>query len=275
MRLGGPMFRDCSDPAVWITLHKAKGYRAAYCPVDHTANDAYVRSYADAAERADLLVAEVGAWSNPMQPDAEGRREAVAYIQGQLDLADRIGARCCVNISGSRGEQWDGPHPLNLTQETFDLIVETARAIIDAVQPKRSYYTLETMPWMYPDGPDSYLALIAAIDRPRFAVHLDPANLICSPQRYYGNGALLRECFEKLGPHIRSCHAKDIILSPRMTTHLDETRPGMGGIDYGVFLEEIEKLDAEMPIMMEHLSSEEEYDLAAQYIRSQAPVGVV
>lgn len=275
MRLGGPMFKDCSEPAVWIALHQAKGYRAAYCPLDHTASDAFVSSYADAAQRAGIIVAEVGAWCNPMQPDETARRDAVSYIQAQLDLADRIGARCCVNISGSRGEQWDGPDPLNLTQETFDLIVETVRGVLDAVQPRRSYYTLETMPWMYPDGPDSYLELIRAIDRPRFAVHLDPANLVCSPQRYYGNAALLRECFAKLGPHIRSCHAKDIVLLPRMTTHLDEVRPGMGGLDYRVFMEELAKLDSDTSIMMEHLSSEEEYDLAAQYIRAHAPASAL
>jgi hypothetical protein len=31
-----------------------------------------------------------------------------------LALADEIGSLCCVNISGSRGSQWDGPHPDNL-----------------------------------------------------------------------------------------------------------------------------------------------------------------
>ena len=146
-----------------------------------------------------------------------------------LALADRIGARCCVNIAGSRGEQWDGPDAANLTKQTFDMIVDATRSIIDAVKPTRTYFTLETMPWAYPDSPDSYLQLLKAIDRKQFAVHLDPVNIVCSPQRYYANGQLIRECFEKLGPHIRSCHAKDIVLRPQLTTHLDEARPGRAG----------------------------------------------
>ena len=72
-------------------------------------------------------------------------------------MADEIGARCCVNIAGSRGAKWDGPHPADLTPETFDLIVQSVREIIDAVKPTRAFYTLETMPWMYPDSADSYL----------------------------------------------------------------------------------------------------------------------
>jgi len=170
---------------------------------------------------------------------------------------------------------WDAPHPDNLTEETFDLIVETVREIIDAVEPTRSYYTLETMPWVYPDSADSYLRLIRAIDRPRFAVHLDPVNLICSPQRYFKTGALIRECFEKLGPHIRSCHAKDIRLERTLTVHLGEVRPGAGGLDYRTFLREVGKRGPDLPVMLEHLGSEDDYRLAAGHIRSIAKdVGV-
>jgi len=73
---------------------------------------------------------------------------------------------------------------------------------------------------------------------------------------------------EKLGPYIKSCHAKDIILREDIyTPHLDETRPGLGVMDYSVFLNELSKLD-KVPLMMEHLSSLKEYRMAAEYIRS-------
>jgi len=215
----------------------------------------------------DLIVAEVGAWSNPLSPDEGTRREAIRLCQERLALADTVRARCCVNIAGSRGEQWDGPHPDNLTGATFDLIVDTVRTIIDAVKPTRTFYTLEPMPWMYPDSADSYLALIQAIDRPRFAVHLDPVNLISSPRLFFDNAALIRECFAKLGPFIKSCHAKDIQLSGKLTVHLDEVRPGLGALDYRTLLRELDRLDPDMPLLLEHLPREEDYALAADYVR--------
>ncbi|HUW62175.1 MAG TPA: TIM barrel protein [Candidatus Bathyarchaeia archaeon] len=270
MRLGAPVYGDSSTPENWVASVKAKSYSAAYCPVDRKADDSTVKAYADAAAKANIVIAEVGAWSNPMHKEESARKKALEFCQAQLDLADRIGARCCVNISGSRGEPWDGPDPLNLTQGTFDLIVETTRSIIDAVKPTRTFYSLETMPWMYPDSADSYLALVNAIDRPAFAVHLDPTNLICSPQRYYGNGEIVRECFEKFGPHIRSCHGKDILLQPRLMTHLDEVPAGKGNLDYRVFLRELNKLEPDAPLMLEHLAKEEEYDAAAAHVRSVA-----
>ena len=269
IRLGGPIFERFDGPDGWVAGLKRLGYGATYCPVGADAKDDIVNAYADAAKKADIIIAEVGVWNNPLIADEKARGEALAKCRQQLALADRIGARCCVNISGSRGQQWDGPSPLNLTDETFDMIVQTTRAIIDDVKPSRTYFALETMPWAYPDSPDSYVRLLKAIDRKHFGVHLDPVNLICSPQRYFNSGELIRECFKKLGPHIKSCHAKDILLSLKLTTHLDEIRPGLGGLDYTAYLQELGKLP-DTPLMLEHLPNAEEYRLAAEHIRSVA-----
>ncbi len=270
MRFGGPVFLDQPDPEAWIVELKRLGYRAAYCPVDHSAAPDVTQSFVRAAQAADIVIAEVGAWSNPLSRDDEERRNAITFCQNRLALAEEIGARCCVNIAGSRGDVWDCPHPDNLVADTFDLIVDTTRAIIDAVQPTRTFFTLEPMPWMYPDGPESYLRLIHAIDRPHFAVHLDPVNWICSPQLFFGNGDFIRECFRTLGPYIKSCHAKDITLGNTLTVHLDEVRPGLGSLDYVTLLHEMERLDPNTPFMLEHLPNAQAYDAAAAYVRTVA-----
>jgi len=270
MRLGGPLLTPFDGPAGWIAALRERGYSAAYCPVGADADDATVRAYRQAADEAGIVIAEVGAWSNPLSPDDSERNAAIRKCQEQLALADRIGARCCVNIAGSRGRKWDGPHPDDLTEASFGLIVDSVREIINAVKPARTYYALETMPWMYPDSADSYLTLLQAVDRPRFAVHLDPANLISSPQRYFRNGELIRDCFAKLGPLVRSCHAKDVVLRDSFMVHLDEVRPGLGGLDYSAFLRELSRLPDNTPLMLEHLPNEDEYAAAATYIRDIA-----
>jgi len=270
MRLGGPIFTPYSDPKSWVDAVKALGYRAAYCPIKLDADKATVKAYAAAATGADIVIAEVGAWSNPLSPDAATRQAALDLCKRSLALAEHLEARCCVNIAGSLGELWDGPAAGNLTEETFQMIVDSVREIIDAVKPRRTFYTLEPMPWMYPDSPDSYLRLIHAIDRPAFAVHLDPVNMICSPQRYFNNAAFLRECFAKLGPYIKSCHAKDILLHDTLTVHLEEMRPGLGQLDYRTFLREAAALENDVPVMVEHLPDENEYQLAVDYIRAVA-----
>ena len=129
---------------------------------------------------------------------------------------------------------------------------------------------------MYPDSPESYVQLVKAIDREHFAVHFDPTNLVCSPQLYYRTGEIIREFVAKLGPRIKSCHAKDISLSDRATVHLDEVLPGTGNLDYRTFLTELDTLDPDVPLLIEHLATEEQYDQAAAFIRQTSEaVGVV
>ena len=271
MRLGGPIFGDWNTADEWATLVTGHGYRAAYCPVGADADNTTIEAFARAAREHDVVIAEVGAWSNPLSPDNGEREKNIQKNITQLQLADRIGANCCVNIAGSRNpEVWHGPSSEDLTEETFNLIVETVQTIIDAVNPTRTHYCLETMPWAYPDSADSYLQLIEAIGRDGFAVHLDPVNLVNSPQRWSNNTDLLKECFEKLGSQIKSVHAKDISLATNLMVHLDEVRPGLGHLDYRTFLTEMDKLDPDVPIMMEHLPDADEYEKAGAFIRSVA-----
>ena len=271
VRLGGPVLEKFTDPETWIGHLRKLGYRAAYCPVGPEAEDKLVRACETAAKEADITIAEVGAWSNPVNPDEAKRKATLEICRRSLELADRIGARCCVTTAGTRDatSSGSGPHPENLTDGTFDLIVESVRSVIDQVKPARSFFCLETMPYALPDSPDGYLRLLEAVDRKAFAAHLDPVNMISSPQRYYRNADFIRRCFARLGPWLRSCHAKDTLIQKKLTVHIDEVRPGLGELDYRTYLRELSRFP-EVPLMLEHLETGEEYALAAEYVRSVA-----
>ncbi|MHB1157236.1 MAG: sugar phosphate isomerase/epimerase family protein [Phycisphaerales bacterium] len=274
MRLGGPI--DGTKTAdSWVRAAKEAGYGAVYFPLGDETDDATCKVYSKAAADAGLVIAEVGAWSNPISSDAGDRAAAVAKCQKRLHQAEVVGARCCVNIVGSRNpNKWDGPDPRNLNDETLDMIVESVRTIVDAVKPVRTKYGLETMPWIFPDSADSYLRLLKAIDRPGVAVHLDVVNLINCPARAYDTTGLIHECFDKLGQWIVSCHAKDIVLREKLTVHLDEVRPGLGVVDYKTFIRRAAGLE-DVPVMLEHLPGEE-YPPAAEHLRQVArEVGVM
>lgn len=270
MRFGGPILKPYSNPDEWLERVREMGYSAVYFPADHTAPDDLIQAYVQLARAHDLALPEVGAWSNPLSRDPGIAAAAFATCCRQLDLAERIGAGCCVNIAGSCSDIWDGPHADNYSEDTFALIVDTVRRIIDAVKPVRAAYTLELMPWMLPDSADTYLDLIKAIDRRQFAVHLDPVNIICSPRAFYANGNIIRECFDKLGPWIRSCHAKDIRLENQLTTHLNEAVPGEGNLDYRTYIACVNRLPGDVALMMEHISNHDEVSQGAAYIRRLA-----
>src|SRR6266851_1085338 len=205
IRLGGPIFLKSDDPRELAREHRRLGYSAAYCPEAKADDTARVREIEKAFAAENVVIAEVGAWVNMLDPDSEKRAKNLRYVSERLALAEAVGARCCPDIAGSYNPKvWYGPNPKNLSQEFFDATVENCRRIIDEVKPKRTRFSIEMMGWSIPDGPDSYLRLIRAVDRPGFAVHMDVCNGVNSPQRFYENSAFIGECFSKLGRWITS-----------------------------------------------------------------------
>jgi sugar phosphate isomerase/epimerase len=272
MRLGGPIFVKSDDPAVLAKAHRDLGYRAAYAPSDLSLTDkdriaGMVREFA----RQDVAIAEVGAWKNMLDPDPEKRNSNMTYVTEKLALAELLGARNCVDIAGSYDPNlWYAQNPKNLSQEFFDATVENCRKLIDAVKPKRTFFSIEMMPWSLPSGPDEYVRLIKAVDRKAFGVHLDVCNTMNSPVRLYNNSAGIRECFAKLGPWIKSCHAKDLKWGPGVQVWIQEVIPGTGLIDYKTYLRELSQLGTDGPLMLEHLHSEAEYTQGRAYIQGVA-----
>jgi len=267
IRLGGPVFTHPEDPDELALAHRKLGYRAAYCPNIPLADTDKIRACAAAFARQDVAIAEVGRWVNLMDSDTEKRRRNLQTVTEGLALAEAIGARCCVDIAGSfNPTSWFGPHKDNFSRQHFDLSVENARKIIDAITPKRTAFCYEVMGWAWPSTADQYLKLIKAIDRKAFGVHLDPCNMINSPERFYDNTALLNECFDKLGRHIVSCHAKDLAWDVEMNIHFREVVAGKGSLDYTTYLRRLSLLPQNPPLMLEHLANDAEYTAAREYI---------
>lgn len=254
----------------WASFLESLGCRAAVCPIAGDADDDTVAAYREAAERHNVTIAEVGVWNSPIADDKAAREKALAYCKSQLSLADRIGALCCVNVAGSTGPNWSFGCRKDRTPEGYARIVESVREIIDAVQPKNTYYTIECMPIVPPTSPDEYLRLLADVDRERFSVHLDPFNMFFTPDRYFWSAEFFRECFEKLGPQIKSIHAKSVRLTEELTFCIREVPIPEGGVDFDAFLTEIGRLPPEMPVIIEHRRNLEEYRTALDYVRARA-----
>lgn len=268
MRLGAPVFR-WRNAEEWVLRHIEKGFGAAYWPLPVDASPAQEQEFISAAKKHDLVIAEVGIWNNLLDPNAQKQEENIRYAIARLEQAERVGARCCVNISGSLSTVWDGPHPQNMTEETFARIVSITQRIIDSVQPVRTRYTLEPMPWAYPSDLASTLRLIEAIDRPGLGVHVDMCNMMSGCDRIYRSGVLTREYFAALGGMIRSVHAKDVLLTDELTTHIIEVIPGEGVFDHAELLRQCAQLE-DVCVMAEHLNNEEEYDRATDFLRLTA-----
>lgn len=259
-----------ASPQEWAARHKALGLKAVVFPVSCEDGPEKVLAYRRAAEEAGLCIAEVGVWRNTLAADPQERKHWISYAIRQLEMADEIGALCCVNVVGTPyGPRWDGGYRGNFSDELWEAAVRMIREIIDAARPRRTRFCIEPMPWMIPSGPDECLRLLEAVDRPMFATHLDVVNMITTPRRYFFNDEFLEECFAKLRGTICSCHLKDIRLREEYTFQLEECACGVGTLDLERYARLASAEHPQMPMIIEHLHTDEEYLDSIRYVQKR------
>ncbi len=259
-----------TSPEDWAAKHKALGLKTVNFPVDCTAGEGKIMAYKKAADAAGLTIAEVGIWRNTLAADLTERQRWIDYAVEQLKMADRIGARCCVNVVGTPyGPRWDGGYRENFSEELWSMAVKMIQEIIDRAAPVNTKFSIESMPWMIPSSPDEYVRLMEEVNRPAFGAHLDVVNMITSPDRYFFNDRFLAECFTKLKGQICSCHLKDINLKQEYTFQLEECACGKGTLDIELYAKLATAEDPEMPMIIEHLTTDEEYIESVRYVRSR------
>ena len=269
MRLGGTVC--CSTPAEWEDRLVQSRFRAITAPFTCETPRDETERLLRIVEKHNVVIAEVGVWRNPFDP-AEGPANR-DYAVRQLQLADELSIPCCVNIAGTESPfGWDAADPGNFTKAMYGRLVSSIREIIDRANPKKAFYCLEPMPWMIPDSPEIYLQLMEDVDRSQFAVHMDFVNMINCPRRFLDAEGFIEECFRTLGPYIKSTHLKDSRMDPmRLTTVLDECAPGEGSLDFVRVLKTIDRyLPADAPVLLEHMTTFEEYRRAYEYTAGKA-----
>ena len=269
MRLGTSSPLAHTSPLEWANNQVKLGCSTVVFPVQSNETQERIDAYKKAANDAGLTIAEVGIWKNALARDEGERRKNLDYCVEQLRLADYIGAGCAVNVAGAFGPIWDGGYKENYSRDAFNKIVSMVREIIDRADPKNTYFTLEPMPWMIPTGPRQYLELINAVERDRFAVHIDIINMISSAERYFFADEFIEECLDLLGKYVKSCHIKDVHLDRRYTLRLEECGPGDGEFPLRHYAEKINKIDPEMPVILEHLDTDEDYVKYLSYLKEE------
>ncbi len=268
MRLGINFTPHHTSPEEWADILATKGYRASCFPVNHKAPVSLIDRYVKAAADRDIRIAEVGVWNTPFSTDPEAAKNNRAYCLEQLRLAEYVKADCCVNVSGSVGERWDFVYKENFTPEMYEKNVEFVRWLLDTVKPKNTTYSLEPMPWMLPSSVGEYRCFIDDIGSPACKVHMDIFNFVNNPYLYVHQEQLMDEAFDILGKDIVSCHIKDIKMDFGATVAIHEAHIGEGVWNQRYYLDKINALHPDMPVLIEHLGNIDDYDKALAYLKA-------
>ena len=90
IRLGAPIFLKTEDPAELAAEHRRLNYGAAYCPQADIRDKDRISAIEKAFKAQNVVIAEVGAWKNLLDPDATKRSANLTYVTERCALADVV-----------------------------------------------------------------------------------------------------------------------------------------------------------------------------------------
>ena len=233
------------------------------------------REVREALKKYDVVIYEVGGYTNLITPDVARRQENLAQLAHCIDVAESVGCAMVGTVAGSCDpDNLINVHPDNWTEDTWKLLVKSVRQVLKDTAGMKAVIGMEAQVTSIIDGPKAHRRLIDDVGDDRIKVNLDPVNMM-SLARYYHTTELLNECFDLLGEDIMGCHAKDTYIWPdRQTVHVQEVCPGKGVLDYETYLSQMSRLKWPRALEPEHIA-EKEYPEAKAYIEKVAEkVGV-
>jgi len=238
-------------------------------------NDSDLTALRSAMKQYDVVVFEVGGYTNMIHPDMATRQKNLKHLAMCIETADKVGCPMVGTISGSLDPvNFFNVTPDNWTEKTWKMLVDSMKQVLKDTSGMKAAIGMEAQVTTNIDGPRAHKRLINDVGDKRCAVNLDPVNMV-SLATYYHTTELLNECFDLLGESILGCHAKDTFIFPdQQTVHVQEVCSGRGVMDYETYLVRLSRMKWPRALLPEHIPNDQ-YVEAYAYIRKvAAKVGV-
>jgi sugar phosphate isomerase/epimerase len=229
-------------------------------------------AFGEKAESLGLVISEVWFLRNLHAPTPELRQQRVEEGRMLLRKADLMHARCLLGFAGSANpaDSHGLGDPYNFTDAFKADLRELILRVLDDIDLEHTHYGLEANHKTFYYEPEGCAELIAAVDHPRFGVHLDIVNMI-SQASYWDTTSLIDTTFELLGDRIWAAHLKDLRVDDRYHgLKYDEVIVGDGNVDLRAFLGHLSNYDTDFPCMCEHLAKEEDYIVSFERLHEVA-----
>ena len=203
----------------------------------HSMNASERLEVVSACKKLDMVIYEVGGYTNLITPDISRLRENLKRLAHCIEVAESVNCYMVGTVAGSRDpDNLINVHPDNWTQKTWNLLVKSIRQVLRDTSGMKTVIGMEAQVTSPVDSPRAHRRLIDDVGDERLKVNLDPVNMM-SLANYYHTTELINECFDLLGEEIVGCHAKDTFILPdKQTVHVQEVCPGKGVLDYETYL---------------------------------------
>jgi sugar phosphate isomerase/epimerase len=221
--------------------------------------------------RYDLPVSCISGYTNLVHPDLFKRKKNLDHLKQIIRFAHELGSPYVVSETGTFDPDSDWVHhPRNKTEEGYQ---ECRTVIADIVAHARDHgvtFLVETYVNNVIGSVEETLQLFTDIRDPHLALLMDPTNYF-EDHNIDKMDLTLNQIFDKLSDQVRIAHAKDVRRSSenhgvqmadidaseahalRGVGVIDLPAPGLGSLNYDLYLRRLNQEHPDIPLIIEHL----------------------
>jgi sugar phosphate isomerase/epimerase len=252
-------FKDIDLSAGQITKAKAKKVRETFR--DH-----------------DLPICCISGYTNIIHPDKAERKRRVDYLKEIIRHARDFGTPYVISETGTYNTESDWVHhEKNKTEEGFEECADVIADLSQTAYDHGAMFLLETYVNNVVGSVEETVRLFARVDHPGLGLLMDPTNYFES-HNIEKMDKVLNQIFDTLSDKIRIAHAKDVKRSGgdktekhadigdedaleshtfRGVGEIELPAPGLGSLNYDLYLQRLSEKHPNIPVIIEHLSEDD------------------
>ncbi len=224
----------------------------------------------DAFRDANLPIVAISGYTNIIHPDPSVRKENMDNLKSLLRNARDLGTPYVISETGTYDADSDWVyHEKNGTEEGYQMIKDTILELAKYAYEHDAVFLVENYVNNVIGSVDKLLRLFSDVDHPGLGLLMDPTNYYTDNNIDDIDGELNR-VFNALGDKVKIAHAKDCKKAQNtQEKHADidasESHtfrgaggvelpgPGLGNLNYDLYLKRLSSLYPNIPIIIEHI----------------------
>ncbi len=228
----------------------------------------------DAFRDADLPIVAISGYTNLVHPDPAKKKENIESVKTLLKFARDLGTPYVISETGTFNEESDWVyHPKNGTEEGYQAILEVISDLAKFAYDNGSVFLVENYVNNIIGSVNKVLRLFSDVNHTGLGLLMDPTNYFADDNINDVDGELNR-IFNAVGDKIKVAHAKDIkkaentgekhanidaseAHSFRGAGAVELPAPGLGILNYDLYLKRLSAIHPNIPIIIEHLDEED------------------
>ncbi len=228
------------------------------------------RHIRDAFRDANLPIVCISGYTNIIHPNRKKREQNLFALKTLLKFAHDLGTPYVISETGTYNTEsdwvWD---PKNGTEEAYEEVCKQLEDLAKYAYDHGSVFLVENYVNNVIGSVDQLARLFSDVNHPGLGLLMDPTNYFTDSNIHHIDDEINR-IFNTLGSKIKIAHAKDCMpaedtsekhatidaaesLSFRGSGAVELPAPGLGNLNYDLYLQRLSRLHPNIPLIIEHL----------------------